>query len=1030
MSFVNLHVHSDHSKLDGAATLERYFTRAAELNQPAISINDHGSMSGHWDAWNLGKKMGVKPILGIEAYVAPGSRHEKSPIYWGEPDQKKMDVSGRGAYTHMTMIALNVTGLRNLYKMHYYAGKEGFYYKPRIDLELMRQYNEGILVTTGCCSGAVPVRLRLDQWDEAVYAYEELQQIFGQENVYVEVMDHDIAEEDLNDKELNQQLIKLAHQVGAPIVATNDSHYCDASDDKIHDAFICLQTHSKLDDEKRFRFNGSGFHLRSREEMEERFSYLPEALDNTLKIADRVESYDVAFEFRNRMPHLPEVAPEDEVSVLRDRTLTAVEEMFPGNPTYRARAIYELDIIEQAGFPGYFLVLSDILSWAKKQGIRIGPARGSAGGSLVCFVNHITGVDPILHRIPFERFLNLDRVSFPDIDIDFDIHRRHEVVEYTRQRFGNEYVCNILTLGTIKPKRAMLDAANVQGFPHSLGDQMSKAFPKPISGFLPGLDVVTDKSHPRYKDAAGLRAIIDDDPDARATYELAIGLEGLIRGTGIHAGGVIISSEPVYEVIPVHFSEGTLITGWDQPALEPIGLIKYDFLGLQNLSIIDATLEHIKTMTGEEVVVEDLPLDNAKTYQMLARGDSLGVFQLDSTPIRQLLKRMRPTEFEDITATIALFRPGPMGADAHNTYADRKTGRKKLQPIHPEFAEPLKEVLERTQGVICYQEQVMEALQIVAGYTLGQADIVRRVMGKKKPEAMAALEPELREKMLANGYSEEAFCCLWDILVPFSAYAFNRAHSVGYALIAYWTAYLKANYPEAFFSALLTGEADDTENLSRYLEDARKLGVRILPPDINESQSNFTPTKGGVRFGLGAIKGVGEAVISSVQSRQYAALEEFYENVPDKVNVRALQALIAGGAFDSFGDRSTHYDAAQKWLERAKATRKVIENGDRVMLMPRYHLPDKLTDKSRMRAWELESMGLELTLPEIRVTLARPLGDIEWDWVNKALERHPGVQKIQYNLNGLTFTSGRMVRPDDKLVKQLGSMDVLTVEME
>lgn len=1030
--FVSLHSHSDFSRLDGAASIKDYFNRAKELGQRAFAITDHGSCNGHYDAWKAGKATGVKAILGIEAYLAPESRHEKSAIYFGTPDQKKLDVGAQGAATHMTMIALNAMGLKNLYRLQWYASTEGFYRNPRIDMELLEKHHEGILVTSGCAGSRTSVHLRLGQYDKAREHALDLQRIFGKDNFYVEVMSHGIEEDDLNDAELNKMLAELALDIGAPLVATNDAHYCNPDDDLLHDAFLCISTGKHLADEKRFKFNGSGYYLKSAEEMLETLPEYPEAILNSVVIADRVEPYDSHFEFRNRMPHLPDIDPDFENEYLEELCMQRFESMFGNHPDrhiYWDRMLYELDIIGKTGFAGYFLVLGDILSWAKSQGIRIGPARGSAGGSLVCFIQGISGVDPIKHNTPFERFLNLDRVSFPDIDVDIEITRRIEVINYTREKYGFDKVAKIGTLGTIKARSALKDANRVLGYSYNIGERLSKAFPSAVHGFSPSLACVFDKQDARYKDATELRAMIMGDEKSREVYDLAVKLEGLIRNFGVHAAGLIISSEPLKDIIPVRIVDGDVVTGFDQPGMEPMGLIKYDFLGLENLTVINRALEHIEALYGKTVEVESLPLDDTKTLNMLANGNSLGVFQLDSRPIRNLLKRMKVDSFDNITATVALYRPGPMGADAHTTYADRKTGKLRVEPIHEEFAEDLKDILQPTYGVICYQEQVMSVLQRVAGYSLGQADMVRRVMGKKKPEEMMKLEPELRSRLKERGYSDDAFQCLWDILVPFSQYAFCLAHSTGYALIAYWTAYLKANYPIAYFAALLSSEADDQEKLAQYLTDARSMGVKILPPDVNESDYGFTPTKRGIRFGLSAIKGVGESVIGEVRKRTYEDLNDFYENVFDKLNVRALQALIAGGAFDSFGDRIAHHDKAQEWLERAKTTKKCLENGDIPLIRSRFTVPKGQSGTAQMREWEKEIVGIILTLPTVVATLSRSLTDAEWVWVKTVLSGNPGPDPVRFKLGSVTFSSGQMINPSDTLVRALRASDAIEAKL-
>ncbi len=1032
-TWVSLHTHTDFSPLDGAGRIRGYFEYAAELGMPALGITDHGSMSGHWDAWNIGKEVGVKPILGSEIYVAPEDLRVKEPVRWGTEDQRPMDVGGGGKYLHQTMVALNPEGLRNMYKMQYVAITEGFYGAPRFDVELMSQHSQGILVTSGCAGSAVSVRLRLGQWDEAVKYAATMKEIYG-ENFFIEVMSHEIAEDDLNDYKLNQSLIKLAKHIGVPLVATNDCHYVRAENADAHDTFLCIQTGRPKSDPNRFKFNGHGFHLKSYEEMVEtaRHGGFPvEAVHNTVEIAERVESYDPHFAFKDRMPIVPGSNPDEQDEELEFRSRVALLEKFGDSPRYaeyEARRVYELEVMAKAGVSGYHLTLGYILTWAKSQGIRIGPCRGSAGGSLICYLTNISGVDPVRFNLPFERYLNLDRVSMPDVDVDIEIERRGEVVNFVRDTWGEKHVTKILTLGTIKAKAAIKDAGRILGFEFAVGNELTKLFPEPIAGFTPTLSCVFDKTDKRYGDAKALRERINSDEDARSIYEMALQLEGLIRNFGVHAAGIIISSDPLDEVIPLRLpskkemeDDRDIVSGFDQPAMEPLGLYKYDFLGLENLTIINRALDFIEKLYDKKIIIEDVPLDDKKVYDGLSRGDSLGCFQLDSPGMQRLLKQMRPDRFEDLSAVLALYRPGPMGVKAHEQYADRKTGREKVVPIHEELR-VLDDVLGDTYGVICYQEQIMQSLQLVAGYSLGEADNVRRIMGKKKPEAMAKLEPELRERMLAKGYSEEAFEALWEIMVPFSMYGFNRAHTIGYGMIAYWTAWLKFNYPIAYFAALLTSQSDDQDKLNSYLESARNNGVKILPPDLNESESGFTPTKKGIRYGLGSIKGVGESVLSQYTGVTIKDSEEFYRNIPSQINTRTLLALIQSGALDFLGDRVQHVENYERWIERAKETKKFISHGDQPLIPGGYTLRPTQSNKDQMRVWEAELLGSELTQHSLSAILGRPLTDNEWTWLFDLLAHYAGDQPLELCMGGVRFTTGQRIAGSDKLVASLKSL--------
>lgn len=1034
--YVSLHTHTDFSSLDGAGRIQAYFEYASELGMPALAITDHGSMSGHWDAWNAGSDSGVKPILGSEIYVAPNSLKFKEPVRWGTEDQKRLDVGGNGKYLHQTMIALNPEGLRNMYQMQYVAITEGFYGAPRFDAELMAQHSKGVLVTSGCAGSVISVRLRLGHWNEAVSYAATMKDIYG-ENFFIEVMSHEIAEDDLNDYELNQQLIKLAKHISVPLVATNDCHYVRAENADAHDTFLCIQVGKTKDDPNRFKFNGHGYHLKSYDEMVETSKHggFPiEAITNTLVIAERVESYDSHFAFKDRMPIVPGSDPDQQDEELEHVVLAANRERFGGAPDFKEReerAKYELGVMAKAGVSGYHLTLGYVLTWAKSQGIRIGPCRGSAGGSYVCYLTNISGVDPVRFKLPFERYLNLDRVSMPDVDVDIEIDRRAEVVEFVRQTWGERHVTKILTLGTIKAKAAIKDAARILGYEFSLGNELTKLFPDPIAGFTPTLSCVFDKSDSRFGDAKAIRERISSDKDAKAIYEMALQIEGLIRNFGVHAAGVIISSDPLDEVIPLRLpskkemdGDHDIVSGFDQPAMEPLGLYKYDFLGLENLTVINRALDFIQQIYGKTVVIEEVPLDDKKVYDGLSRGDSLGCFQLDSPGMQGLLRRMRPDRFEDLSAVLALFRPGPMGVKAHLQYADRKTGKERVELIHPEF-DMLGEILGDTYGVICYQEQIMKTLEVIADYTPGQADNVRRIMGKKKPEAMAKLEPELRERMKKKGFSEEAFRAMWEILVPFSMYGFNRAHTIGYGLISYWTAWLKFNYPIPYFAALLTSQSDDQEKLNSYLDSARSNGVKILPPDLNESSSGFTPTTKGIRYGLASIKGVGESVLSQYKDSNIRSLEDFYSNVPAQLNTRALLALIQSGALDFLGNRVQHSEFSDTWLDLAKERKKTIGHGDRPLVSAQYRLPSGQSDKALMREWELALLGSELTGQGVSVKLSRALTDNEWAWLLTLLGKFSGESKVDILLSGVSFSPSQKVQAAEGLVKSLSALEAI-----
>jgi DNA polymerase III subunit alpha len=904
--FVHLHTHTEYSMLDGAARLGDLFAECARTGMPAIAMTDHGNMYGAYDFWRQARSAGIKPIIGIEAYLAPEHRGHKQPVRWGTLGQRDDDVSGAGAYTHLTLLAETTEGMHNLFRLSSLASLEGYFRKPRMDAELLAQHAKGIIATTGCPGGEVQTRLRLGQYREAVRAAAAFRDIFGRENVFVELMDHGLPVE----RGTAAGLRRIAAELCLPFVATNDVHYTRPGDARAHEVLLCVQTGTNLADPNRFRFEGTGYYVKSPEEMralsaDEEWQA---GCDTTLLIAERAE---VEFAKSNLMPRFPLPPGETEASLLRGQVWSGMQRRFPEGYDERrgTQAEFELGVIEQMGFCSYFLVVADFIMWAKNNGIRVGPGRGSAAGSIVSYALGITDLDPIAHGLVFERLLNPERISMPDIDIDFDERRRGDVIRYVTQNYGGDRVAQIITYGTIKAKAAVKDSARVLGFPYALGDRITKAFPPAVMGKDIPLSGVFDPDHPRYSEAGEIRALYEAEAEVKQVIDTAKGLEGLIRQAGVHAAGVIMSSEPLLDHIPVwkREADGAIITQFDYPSCEDLGLLKMDFLGLRNLTVLDDTLAAIRANAGTGVQLETLPLDDKPTYELLARGDTLGVFQLEGGPMRALLRSMRADRFADIAAINALYRPGPMGANAHNDYADRKTGRKPVTPIHPELAEPLAEILGDTYGLIVYQEQVLAIAQKLAGYTPGKADLLRKAMGKKKKEILDKEFEPFATGAAENGYSTEAVRAIWDILVPFSDYAFNRAHATCYGLISYWTAYLKANYPTEYMAGLLTSVAGDKDKSALYLNECRRMGIRVLPPDVNASTAIFTATGTDIRFGMAAVRNVGAAVVDSIIASRaakgaFTSFADFLNKVPVNVcNKRVIESLIKAGAFDSLG---------------------------------------------------------------------------------------------------------------------------------
>ena len=887
--------------LDGAAKISELVAEVANQNMPAIAMTDHGNVFGAFEFHKLAKAAGVKPIIGIEAYVAPESRFDKRRVKWAEGGED--DVSGGGAYTHMTLLAENNEGLSNLFKLSSLASLEGFYYKPRMDQELLSKYSKGIIATTGCPGGEIQTRLRMGAYKEAVAAAARMRDIFGAQNYFLEVMDHSIDIE----KRVLSDLLKLGKELNLPLLATNDLHYTHHKDAAAHEVMLCIQSGSTLADPKRFKFDNSEFYLKSAQQMRQLFKDLPGACDNTLLIAERCET--TMREGENLLPRFPVPAGESEDSWLIKQSNQGLAAKMNNQipPEYQERLNFELDVMIKMGFPGYFLVVADLCNHARQVGIRVGPGRGSAAGSLVSYSLGITGLDPIKFGLLFERFLNPERISMPDIDLDFDERRRSEMIAYATTKYGDDRVAQIITYGTIKSKQAIKDSTRVLGYPYALGERLTKSLPPSVMGKDISLNGIFDMDNDRYGEASEFRNLYEADPDSKRIVDTALGIEGLKRQWGVHAAGVILSKEPLLDVIPIHRREadGAIITQFDMGACEATGLLKMDFLGLRNLSVLDDCLINIEKNLGKTIVLETLPLKDQKTFELLSRGDTLGVFQLDSAPIRSLLRSMAPDSFEDIAAVIALYRPGPMGEDSHNKYADYKNGRKAPVAIHPELDKPLNEILKDTYGLIVYQEQVLAIARKVAGFTLGRADLLRKAMGKKDKKILDKERVHFEEGMKSNGFSEDATEKLWQTLIPFSDYAFNRAHSAGYGLLSFWTAYLKANYPAEYMAALLTSVRDDKDKSALYLNECRRMGIKVLPPDVNESDSGYTPIGKDIRFGLTAIRNVGENVVASIiENRKikgkYVSFGEFLAKVDAHVcNKKTVESLIKAGAFDS-----------------------------------------------------------------------------------------------------------------------------------
>ena len=926
--------------LDGMAKVDLLAEEVKRQGMPAVGMTDHGNMFGSDAFYRKMVDAGIKPIIGIEAYLAPESRFNKQRVRWGEPHQKSDDVSAYGAYLHQTMLAETATGLRNLFYLSSMASYEGQLGKwPRMDAELIAENATGIIATTGCPSGDVQTRLRLGQFDEALEAAAMWQDIYGKDNYFLELMDHGL---DIENR-VRSELLEIGRKLDLPPLVTNDCHYVLKSQAEAHEAMLCVQTGKTLADPDRFKFDGDGYYIKSAEEMRVTWdNMVPGACDNTLLIAARVQDYGEIWEphTHDRMPIADVPDRHTPTSWLTHQVMEGLKDRFDGGQVPQAyvdRAKYEIEVIDMKGYPSYFLIVADLIKHARSIGIRVGPGRGSAAGALVAYALTITNIDPIEHDLLFERFLNPERPSAPDIDIDFDDRRRGEMIRYAADNWGEDKVAQVITFGTVKTKQAIKDSARVQfGQPgYQIADRITTALPPAIMAKDIPLSGIMDPEHPRYGEAGEVRTLIETDPDVKKIYDTARGLEGVVRQAGVHACAVIMASVPLLDCIPMwkRAQDGALITGWPYPACEEIGLLKMDFLGLRNLTVIGDCIDNIRSNRGFDLDLEALTTDDEEAYKLLARGDTLGVFQLDSGGMRELLKRMEPTGFDDIVAALALYRPGPMGMGAHWAYADRKNGREEITPIHPELEEPLQEILADTYGLIVYQEQIMRISQKVANYTAGQADGFRKAMGKKKPEVLAKEFITFEAGMKSNGFSDAAIKALWDTIEPFASYAFNKSHAAGYGLVSFWTAYLKANYTAEYMAALLTSVADKKDKSAIYLSDCRHLGIHVLSPDVNESALTFQSVGEDIRFGLGAVRNVGEDVVASiVKTREEKGPFTDFSDYLEKIDTlpcskRVTESLIKAGAFDSMGHTRKglmliHEDAIDSVITTKKAADK------------------------------------------------------------------------------------------------------------
>ena len=932
-SFVHLHAHTEYSMLDGAAKIVDYLKKVKDLNQPAAAITDHGNLYGAMEFVQKANDLGIKPIIGYEAYITPGSRFDR-------PDREN------NKRYHLTLLAENNIGYQNLVELVSKAYTEGYYYKPRIDYELLDQHHDGLIALSGCLGGELAQHLAPDgsveegntsnerSFEKALDIAKKYQSIFGKENYFIEIHNHGIKQQ----LDILDDLVEIAELIDAPLVAANDSHYVEENGAEAHDALLCVQTNRTLDDESRFRFDGSGYYVKSAEEMRKLFpeDKYPGACDNTLAIANRV-NYEFNFD-NSYLPDFPiedkNVSPEE---LLKIKVYEGGESKY-GTLTSEIieRIDYELDVINSMGFASYFLIVGDLIEFSKKRNIRTGAGRGSAAGSIVSYCLGITGIEPLEYGLIFERFLNKGRKSLPDIDMDFDERYRNDVIQYAIEKYGQDRVAHIVTFATIKAKQAIRDAARVLGLPFSSGDRVAKLMPPMILGNTAtiseclSLDEENTSGYSKefYSASEELRKQYKNDEEAKQIIDIALGLEGLRRQDGIHAAAIVISPDTITKFLPIQQkgSNAEIVTQYEMHTVEQLGLLKMDFLGLRNLSIVDRTLELIGS---ESLDIDNLKLDDEKTFKLFAEGKMTGVFQLESRVAQSTSRSLKPKRFEDIVALVALIRPGPLGAGMHNEFADRANNRKEIKYLHND----LESILNETYGVILYQEQVMQIAEKIAGFNLQEADNLRVAMGKKIPKVMEEQRKKFTDGAVSNNYSEQFAIELFDQIAYFAGYGFNKSHSVPYALLAYQTAYLKANYPAEYIAACLTAVKRDKDRTAIFLSEARDMGVKVSTPDINLSSSDFTVNDNEILFGLSAVRNVGDItadkiVLERESNGDFESIEDFLSRIDSRsLNKRGVEALIQGGGLDKFGlTRKGMFDSAIELIENAKELKANKEN--------------------------------------------------------------------------------------------------------
>ena len=890
-TFTHLHLHTEYSLLDGVGKIDDYLKRAKELGMKSIAITDHGNMFGAIEMYKKAIKNGIKPIIGIEAYLAEFGMDKKE-----------------GRNFHLILLAKNEKGYKNLMKISSEAYINGFYYKPRTDKEFLKNHSEGIICLSACMQGEISRRIidkePFENIENAVNSYIE---IFGKDDFYIEVQGNGIE----GQRELNKKLSEIAEKFSLKLVATNDTHYVNKGDHTLQDIMICIQTGAKFSDEKRMRIETDELYLKSREEMIESLGEeYTEAVDNTALVSSKCNLSIDFGSFKFPYYKLPKCVKNTE-EFLRKLVYVGIEERYPNGLTEKIleRVEYELSVINKMGYAEYFVVVCDFIHYAKENGIPIGPGRGSAAGSIVAYALKITDLDPIKYNLIFERFLNPERISMPDIDIDICQERRQELIDYVTNKYGKDKVAQIVTFGTLKARAAIRDVGRVLDIPLSKIDRAAKLIPFNFS------------IEAALKNIPELNKLYTTDKDIENVINISARIENKVRHTSIHAAGIVITKDPLNETVPLYCDKDDVVsTQYQMKELEDLGLLKMDFLGLRNLTNIQRAVDYIEADTGEKIILHDIPLNVKEVYEMLSKGDSLGVFQLESHGIRRILTKLKPDRFEDIIALLALYRPGPLGSGMVDSFINCKNGREEIKYPH----DSLKDILQETYGVILYQEQVMKIANVMADYSLGEADLLRRAMGKKKAEIMDENREKFISRSVAKGYTEEKATEIFDLIDKFAGYGFNKSHSAAYALIAYWTAWLKKMYPKHYYAALMTSEISHIENVALYVEDAKNHGVKLEFPDVNNAASKFKVSKDGVVFALSAIKNVGEKVAEGIKKEyddngEYKSFDDFiFRTKQFGMNKKAVEALVYSGALDSVpGNRKEKIDSIGKALEFA-----------------------------------------------------------------------------------------------------------------